>query len=209
MKREEYRNVYCVGRNYAEHAKELGNSVPKSPLIFLKPSHAIVPMEGELTLPAGVGEIHHEAELVLHVAKAYTPGARVEELIDRIGLGLDFTLRDVQSELKKQGQPWLPAKGFRGSAPLTALFPFPGTERTEAAEFSLRKNGETVQRGFARDMIFPLRTIIDFIGNQYGLGAGDLIFTGTPSGVGKVEAGDRLELYWEGALLGASTVRLQ
>lgn len=203
-----YQNVFCVGRNYADHAKELGNAVPQTPLIFLKPSHAVVPMEGDLELPAEAGEIHHEAELVLHVAKPYVPGARVEELVDRIGLGLDFTLRDVQTELKKQGHPWLPAKGFRSSAPLTALFPFPGTERIESTEFLLRKNGETAQRGFARDMIFPLQAVIDHIGSRYGLGAGDLIFTGTPSGVGKVGDGDHLELYWDGALLGAATTRL-
>ncbi|WP_199622221.1 fumarylacetoacetate hydrolase family protein [Paenibacillus alkalitolerans] len=209
MTKRQFHNVYCVGRNYAEHAKEMGNAVPESPLLFMKPSHAVVPMEGELALPGGAGDIHHEAELVLHVAKPYAPGARVEDLVDRIGLGLDLTLRDVQSELKKQGHPWLPAKGFRGSAPLTALFPFPGTERVTNTEFSLRKNGETVQRGFARDMIFPLQTLVDFIGSRFGLGAGDLIFTGTPSGVGKVSGGDRLELYWDGALLGALTVRLQ
>jgi fumarylpyruvate hydrolase len=205
----QYRNIYCVGRNYAEHAKELGNAVPKSPIIFLKTSHAVIPLDGELVLPSGMGEIHHEAELVLHVAKPYAPGARVEEIVDRIALGLDFTLRDVQSELKKQGYPWLPAKGFRGSAPLTALHPFSGGERIENTEFALRKNGEVVQRGFAREMIFPLQRIVDHIGTTYGLGAGDLIFTGTPPGVGKVSDGDRLELIWDGEVLGTGVVRMR
>jgi fumarylpyruvate hydrolase len=203
-----YRNVYCIGRNYALHAKELGNEVPKSPMVFLKPSHALVPLEGELVMPGDVGEVHHEAEIVLHVSKSYVPGARLEDLIDRMALGLDFTLRDVQSELKKMGHPWLAAKGFRNSAPICEWIPFPGEAGTADTEFFLRKNGETSQRGFARDMIFPLQTIIDCLGEQYGLGAGDVIFTGTPAGVGPVADGDRLELFWDGVLQGGCTVRL-
>ncbi|MCI3923899.1 fumarylacetoacetate hydrolase family protein [Paenibacillus sp. TRM 82003] len=204
-----YRNVYCIGRNYAMHAKELGNEVPTSPMVFLKPTHAVVPLAGDLALPAGVGEVHHEAEIVLHVAKPYASGARVEQLVDRLTLGLDFTLRDVQSELKKKGHPWLAAKGFRRSAPICEWLPFPGAEAVEGTEFSLRRNGAVQQTGFASDMIFSFQTLIDFLGENYGLGEGDVIFTGTPAGVGPVADGDRLELVWDGAVLGECTIRME
>jgi len=203
-----YRNVYCIGRNYAQHAKELGNEVPKSPMVFLKPTHALVPLEGVVPMPAGVGEVHHEAEIALHVAKAYAPGASVNELVDRMTLGLDFTLRDVQSELKSKGHPWLAAKGFRNSAPICGWMPFPGDAAAAEAEFVLKKNGETTQRGFARDMIFSFQTLIDHLGVNYGLGEGDVIFTGTPAGVGPVADGDELELLWEGKTIGACSIRM-
>jgi fumarylpyruvate hydrolase len=203
-----YRNVYCIGRNYAQHAKELGNEVPKSPIVFLKPSHALVPLSGEISMPGNVGEVHHEAEIVLHVAKSYTAGSRVEELVDRFTLGLDFTLRDVQSGLKKQGHPWLAAKGFRNSAPLCEWLPFSDVEEMLETEFGLQKNGETTQLGYARDMIFDFQTIINFLGEHYGLGEGDLIFTGTPAGVGPVADGDKLELFWNRTSQGACHIRM-
>jgi len=204
-----YRNVYCIGRNYALHAKELGNEVPKSPIVFLKPTHALVPFEGTVPMPAGVGEVHHETELVLHVAKAYSPGATVDQLVDRMTLGLDFTLRDVQSELKSKGQPWLAAKGFRHSAPICEWMRFPGAAALQDVEFLLKKNGDAVQRGFARDMLFPFRTLVDHLGQTYGLGEGDVIFTGTPAGVGPVADGDTLELILEGRTLGTCTIAMK
>ncbi|HZG56370.1 fumarylacetoacetate hydrolase family protein [Paenibacillus sp.] len=209
MTNMEYRNVYCIGRNYALHAKELGNDVPAAPMAFLKPTHAIVPVAGTIAMPAGVGEVHHEAEIVLRVSKPYAPGARVEELVDRMTLGLDFTLRDVQSTLKKQGHPWLAAKGFRNSAPICGWMPFPGAAAVEATPFELRKNGETTQRGFARDMIFSFQTLLDHLGSTYGLDAGDVVFTGTPAGVGPVRDGDALELLWDGQVIGACTIAMK
>lgn len=203
-----YRNVYAVGRNYALHVRELGNDMLAAPLVFLKPTHAVVPMEGTVALPAHAGAVHHEAEIVLHIARPYEPGATVEEMVDRMALGLDLTLRDKQSELKKQGLPWLPAKGFRHSAPLCAWLPFPGTSAVERTEFVLCNNGEAVQRGFARDMLFPLRHLIEFVGTQYGLGPGDVLFTGTPEGVGPVADGDVLELFWGGVKQGDCRIRL-
>ncbi|TLS54314.1 fumarylacetoacetate hydrolase family protein [Paenibacillus antri] len=204
-----YRNVYCIGRNYAMHAKELGNEVPKSPIVFLKPTHALVPFEGTVPMPAGVGEVHHEAEIVLRVAKAYEPGASVDDLVDRMTLGLDFTLRDVQSALKSKGQPWLAAKGFRHSAPICEWMPFPGAAAIQDVEFLLKKNGETAQRGFAREMIFSLQTLVDHLGMNYGLDEGDVIFTGTPAGVGPVADGDALELVLEGRTVGACTISMK
>lgn len=204
------RNVYCVGRNYRLHTEELGNDVPAEPMIFLKPSHAVVPMDGAaLILTGGKGEIHYEAELVLRMARPYIPGISVDELVDVMALGIDFTLRDVQSVLKKKGHPWTAAKGFRNSAPLTPYTAFPGTEEIGLISFELIKNGETVQRGNTQDMIFPLQEIVDYIGEHYGLDEGDLIFTGTPAGVGPVEDGDQLTLRLGEQILGSCTIEVR
>lgn len=203
------RNVYCVGRNYRLHAEELGNSVPSEPMIFMKPSHAIVPMDGStIALPGGRGEVHYEAELVLRIARDYRPGMAVDELVDVMAFGIDFTLRDVQNKLKDKGHPWTAAKAFLNSAPLTPYTAFPGAADTAAEDFELRKNGEVVQRGNIGNMIFPLQEIVDYIAENYGLGEGDLIFTGTPEGVGPVATGDQLELLYGGRALGSCTVQL-
>ncbi|GGN91516.1 fumarylacetoacetate hydrolase family protein [Saccharibacillus kuerlensis] len=200
-------NVYCVGRNYKKHAEELGNDVPSEPMIFLKPSHAVCAMnDGTVNLPQNSGEIHYEAELVLHIGRAYEPGIKVEDIVGSVALGIDFTLRDVQSKIKAKGHPWTAAKGFRNSAPLTQESKFPGFEALNEGWFSLRKNGETVQRGNIRNMIFDLQTLVDYIGEHYGLGEGDLIYTGTPEGVGPTQAGDVLELYWNEEKWGGCTV---
>jgi fumarylpyruvate hydrolase len=193
----EIRNIYCVGRNYALHAAELGNAVPEAPMIFMKPSHALIEMNGlPIHLPKGQGEIHYEAELVLHIGKTYNKGIPVDDLVDRFALGIDFTLRDVQNELKKKGHPWMSAKAFLRSAPIGPFFPFPGEEETKHTDFSLLINGVEVQRGNTKGMIFNLQAIVDYCGEHYGLGPGDLIYTGTPAGVGSVGNGDHLRLQW-------------
>lgn len=202
------RNIYCIGRNYRLHAEELGNEVPEFPMVFLKPTHALVLAQGqEILLPGGRGEVHYEAELVIHIAKPYETGMKVEDLVDRMALGIDFTLRDVQSELKKKGHPWLLAKGFPNSAVITPFRKFPGEEACRTTDFSLVKNGEPVQRGNIRDMMFDLQTIIEFCGTHFGLGPGDLIYTGTPAGVGTVATGDRLQLMWGEEMLGDCWIR--
>lgn len=204
------RNIYCVGRNYGLHAAELGNAVPEQPMLFSKPTHALVQLNGsEIDLPGGRGEVHYETELVIRIGRDYEPGIRVDDLADQVALGIDFTLRDVQSELKKKGYPWLAAKGFRSSAPVTAFRPFPGTEALAAADFGLLKNGVEVQRGNVKDMIFNLQTIVDFCAEHYGVGKGDLIFTGTPAGVGPVADGDRLQLIFGGETWGEGVIRLR
>jgi fumarylpyruvate hydrolase len=203
------RNIYCVGRNYRLHAAELGNAVPDEPMLFTKPTHALAPMNGqELLLPAGQGEIHFEAELVVQAGRDYVQGMLVDELFDGLAFGIDFTLRDVQSELKKKGHPWLAAKGFLRSAPLGAMRSYPGTDELTKKEFTLRQNGVEVQRGHVKDMIFDLQTIADFVAARYGLGEGDIIYTGTPAGVGPVADGDVLELFWGDEPAGAIVVRL-
>lgn len=191
------RNIYCVGRNYRAHAEELGNEVPEEPMLFTKPTHALVPLDGRTVgMPQNSGSIHYETELVIRISRSYEPGLRADELVDGLAFGIDFTLRDVQSAVKKKGQPWLPAKGFLNSAPLSAFRPFPGVELLAEKEFALLKNGAEAQRGNVRNMIFDLQTILDFVGTRYGLGEGDIVFTGTPEGVGPVAAGDRLEIVW-------------
>lgn len=200
-------NIYCVGRNYKMHAEELGNKVPAEPLIFLKPSHAAVDLDkAVIRLPQGVGLIHYEGELVLRIARDYEPGKTVEDLVDVMALGLDFTLRDIHNDLQKKGLPWTPAKGFKNAAPLTPYIAFPEQEELEATDFTVRKNGEEVQRGNVRNMIFSLQTIIDFIGSRYGLGKDDIIFTGTPAGVGPVVPGDSFELYFGDRLMGSCLI---
>ncbi|GGH15706.1 fumarylacetoacetate hydrolase family protein [Paenibacillus segetis] len=203
-------NVYCVGRNYRLHAEELGNAVPTEPMIFMKPSHAIVSMDGSgdtLSLPEGRGEIHYETELVLRIARRYERGMSVEDLVDVIAFGIDFTLRDVQNELKKKGHPWTAAKGFLNSAPMTPYIAFPGAAETAEEDFTLRKNGEIVQRGNISNMIFSLQNIVDFIAEHYGLDEGDHIFTGTPEGVGPVGAGDKLEIAYGDRELGSCIIQ--
>jgi 2-keto-4-pentenoate hydratase/2-oxohepta-3-ene-1,7-dioic acid hydratase in catechol pathway len=191
---EHIRNIYCVGRNYALHAKELGNEIPDEPMIFSKPTHSLHPADGKLQLPGGAGEIHYEIEVVIRIASTYKQGARVEHCVDGIALGIDWTLRDLQTKLKEKRHPWLIAKGFTGSAVVTDFQPFTGIDSFERTEFSLIKNGQIVQAGSPKDMIFSIQQLIDFIGPRLGLGEGDIIFTGTPAGVGAIADGDSLEL---------------
>ncbi|OMF27721.1 fumarylacetoacetate hydrolase family protein [Paenibacillus sp. FSL H8-0259] len=200
-------NVYCVGRNYKLHAEELGNQVPAEPLIFLKPSHAAVALDKAIIhLPKDAGLIHYEGELVLRIARDYVPGMSVEELVDVMALGLDFTLRDVHNDLQKKGLPWTPAKGFKNAAPLTPYIAFPEQEELEATDFTVRKNGIEVQRGNVQNMIFSLQKIVEFIAYRYGLGKEDIIFTGTPAGVGPVVPGDSFELFWGDTLMGTCLI---
>lgn len=204
------RNIYCVGRNYSLHAEELGNDVPTSPMFFSKPTHALVVANGQaIAVPGDRGEVHYEAEFVIRIGKTYEAGMRAEDVIDAIGLGIDFTLRDVQSELKKKGHPWLLAKGFRNSAVITRLLPFPGMEVCQNTEFALQINGERVQHGKIREMIFDLQTILDFAAIHYGVGEGDLIYTGTPAGVGASSHGDHMQLTWGNEILGEFTLHLE
>ncbi|WNQ09777.1 fumarylacetoacetate hydrolase family protein [Paenibacillus aurantius] len=204
------RNVYCVGRNYRLHAAELGNAVPDQPMLFMKPTHSVVLADGgSVPLPGDRGQVHYETELVLRIGRDYEPGLTVDELVDSIAIGIDFTLRDVQDGLKKKGHPWLAAKGFRNSAPVGAFRPFPGIAEAARSEFSLRRNGTEVQRGNLNDMIFSPQTIVDFVAAHFGLGEGDVIFTGTPEGVGAAADGDRFELYWAEEAAGNFTVRLE
>lgn len=202
-------NVYCIGRNYKLHALELGNEVPSEPMVFMKPSHAVslITEETELKLPLHKGSVHHELEIVLRIGRRVTPGMTADEAVDSYALGLDFTLRDVQDVLKKKGQPWLAAKGVLHSGPVTAFRAYPGTETVLQSSFSLLRNGNVVQEGSAQQMIFSFDQLIAYIAAHYGLDEGDVIFTGTPAGVGPVDEGDLLELQWNGETWGACHIQ--
>ncbi|NMO95396.1 fumarylacetoacetate hydrolase family protein [Paenibacillus lemnae] len=204
---EPVRNVYCVGRNYRLHAAELGNAVPEEPMIFLKPTHAVALMDGSrLALPQDRGSLHFEGEIVIRIAKSYEAGMSVDELVDAMSLGIDFTLRDVQSVIKEKGHPWTAAKGFKNAAPLAPWIPFPGNKAVKETPFTVLKNGSQVQWGKASDMIFSLQEIVDYVGRHYGLAEGDIIFTGTPEGVGPAEAGDNFELFWNEKSMGSCMI---
>ncbi|WP_372635882.1 fumarylacetoacetate hydrolase family protein [Cohnella sp.] len=206
---EDLRNIYCVGRNYRLHAAELGNEVPTSPMIFTKPTHSVAAMTGgELRLPGSQGSVHYESELVFAIGTPYEPGIRFDELVSAFTVGLDLTLRDVQDKLKAKGHPWLAAKGFRNSAVLGRWLAYPGAAEIESREFSLSINDREVQRGNVRDMVFDLQTLADFVGSYYGLGRGDLLFTGTPAGVGALADGDHLDARWNGESLGSVVARI-
>jgi fumarylpyruvate hydrolase len=201
-------NIYCVGRNYAAHAKELQNEVPTSPMLFSKPTHALIEASGqEIALPSNRGSIHFETEIVIRMGKRYEKGIKIEDIVESMAIGIDFTLRDVQSELKKKGHPWLLAKGFPNSALVSEFIPFPGIEEMKKIDFSLLKNGKKVQQGNINNMIFDLQTIIDFTALNFGLGEGDLIYTGTPEGVGPINDNDHLTLLWGNSILGECYIK--
>ncbi|SEA73107.1 2-keto-4-pentenoate hydratase/2-oxohepta-3-ene-1,7-dioic acid hydratase (catechol pathway) [Thalassobacillus cyri] len=204
----EIKNIYCVGRNYVNHAKELNNDVPTKPLLFSKPNRSLAKADGkEIMLQEDKGAVHYEAELVVRLGKPYEKGIKVNEIVDSMALGLDLTLRDVQSELKKKGHPWLMAKGFPNAAVISDFIPFPGEEKCKEKNFALIKNGEQVQLGNIKQMIFDLQTLVDYCGTHLGTGEGDIIFTGTPEGVGPIVDGDHMELVWDGDPLGECKFR--
>jgi fumarylpyruvate hydrolase len=204
------RNIYCIGRNYRLHAAELGNEVPTSPMLFTKPTHAAKSIgDGVLILPGSQGSVHYEAELVFAIGRTYEAGLNCDELIAFFTVGLDLTLREVQDKLKAKGHPWLAAKGFRNSAPLGRWLRYPGNAGMSANDFGLRINGKEVQRGNVRDMVFGLQEIVDFVGQTYGLAEGDLLYTGTPEGVGSLNDGDTLDVWWNEESLGKGQVKLE
>ncbi|MCL6452552.1 MAG: fumarylacetoacetate hydrolase family protein [Alicyclobacillus sp.] len=200
------RNIYCVGRNYRDHATELGNAVPTEPMLFGKWTHAMVPCGGELRLPKGRTNIHHELELVLWLQRPYEPGTEWTEYVGGIALGLDLTDRDAQSRLKAAGQPWEDAKSFRGSGVVTDFYPVVDWAALLDTPFALEKNGAVVQEGRAAEMVFPFAQLLHHVGSRYGFGPGDLLFTGTPAGVGPLFPGDALRLLVDGDLWGTCTV---
>jgi 2-keto-4-pentenoate hydratase/2-oxohepta-3-ene-1,7-dioic acid hydratase in catechol pathway len=192
--------VVCVGRNYAEHARELGNEIPEKPVVFLKPNTAIIYSGEKIIYPGFSENMHHEVELVLLIGKKVkdVDTKKAEEAISGYGVGLDMTLRDVQSELKKKGHPWTIAKGFDTSAVLSDFILKKDYKLTLNEIISLSINGTIKQRSKLNTMIFAPSKIVEYISSLMTLEKGDLIFTGTPSGVGKVVNGDKLLAEIEG-----------
>ena len=186
--------IFCIGRNYANHAKELNNSVPDSPVIFMKPPSAIFKGESDYYIPDWTKKLQYEAELIVKIAKN---GKNIQpefaaKYYDEIGLGIDFTARDIQEELKQKKLPWELAKAFDNSAIIGRFFPKDSFSEP-SFQFSLTKNGEEVQAGNTADMIFSIDQIIAYVSKFFTLQKGDIIFTGTPEGVGKIDKNEKYE----------------
>ena len=192
--------IIAIGRNYAEHAKELNNPVPTVPVLFLKPDTALLRENKAFYHPDFSQDIHHEIEVVLKVCKE---GKNISEKFaanyyDEIGLGVDFTARDIQTRHKEKGLPWELAKAFDGSAPISNFIPKSEFADLYDLDFKLEINGELRQHGNTKDLLFSFERIITFASQYITLKKGDMIFTGTPQGVGKVNIGDHLEAFLEG-----------
>ncbi|MCX2781018.1 fumarylacetoacetate hydrolase family protein [Microbulbifer thermotolerans] len=191
--------IVCVGRNYAAHAAELGNPVPEEPLLFIKPATAAVPMAEPIRLPAGRGSCHFEGELALLIGERLT-GATPSEVpaaIAGLGLALDLTLRQLQSQLKKDGHPWEKAKGFDGACPLSPFVKLGSIPDWGDLTYSLWLNGELRQRGETALMLTPIPELVAYISAYFTLMPGDVVLTGTPAGVGELQSGDRIAMQLE------------
>ena len=193
--------IICIGRNYADHAKELNNDVPTEPVVFMKPKSALLQAHTPFYYPEFTNELHYEAELVLRVCKngKYIQERHASNYYNGITVGIDFTARDIQDECKAKGLPWEKAKAFDNSAAVGKFTDIASGMNMKNINFSLKKNDEVVQTGNSGSMIFSFDTIISHISNYFSLNIGDLIFTGTPAGVGECVVGDELELFMEGA----------
>jgi len=199
----------CVGRNYAEHVKELGNKLEEKPLIFLKPESALLQNGKIFILPEHLGSIHHELEIILKINRNGKCIDRefAHKYYDEIGLGIDFTARELQSELKSKGHPWELAKGFDQSAVVGNFIPKEEVNNPQNIHFHLLKNDVQVQEGFTKDLMFQFDYLIHYISQYFTLKMGDIIFTGTPSGVGPVQSGDELVGILEGRELLRTPIR--
>ncbi|MEJ6474309.1 fumarylacetoacetate hydrolase family protein [Pseudoalteromonas piscicida] len=187
--------VVCVGRNYVAHAKELDNPVPSSPLLFIKPATSLVPFDNTVTLNAALGQHHYEAELALLVgAKIDADTPEPLKHIVGIGLALDLTLRDLQSELKAQGHPWERAKAYDNSCPITPFVPCDTDQLSRNIEYRFWQNETLKQHGHSELMIFSIATLLQAITQYFTLSPGDVVLTGTPQGVGCLSQGDHLQL---------------
>lgn len=185
--------IFCLGKNYAKHAAEMKMEVPKKPVVFMKPSAAIVHAGAKVAIPAMTNDLHHETEIYFVIGKEGKNIRREDarSYISAMGIGLDLTLRDIQTELKNAGNPWLISKGFDGSAPISEAVPVDGID-FNSLKLSLTVNGKPRQSGSYTDTIFKIEDVIAFISQLFTLERGDLIFTGTPEGVAKLNPGDKL-----------------
>jgi 2-keto-4-pentenoate hydratase/2-oxohepta-3-ene-1,7-dioic acid hydratase in catechol pathway len=195
--------IICIGRNYRDHIRELNSPLPTEPVFFLKPDTSLLTRNRPFYFPDFSNEIHYEIELVIRISRL---GKNIQEKFadtyyDAVTAGLDFTARDIQDRCKKQGLPWLISKGFDQAAPIGKFLPRSDFKDMKNIHFHLELNGNTVQQGSSADMIFSFEDIISYVSKYMTLRTGDLIYTGTPSGVGPVKIGDRLDAYIEGKKL--------
>jgi len=191
--------IFCVGRNYTEHAKELNNEVPDEPVIFMKPKSALLQPHTPFYYPEFTNELHYECELVLRISKngKYIQEKFASKYYDAVSVGIDFTARDIQKELKEKGLPWEKAKAWDNSAVVGKWIPLANIKNKKDINFSLMKNKEVVQQGNSKDMIFDFDYIISYISNFFSVNIGDLVYTGTPKGVGEIVVGDEVEAFIE------------
>ena len=201
--------IFCIGRNYRDHAKELNNPVPKKPLVFMKPPSALLVNNKPFYYPEFTKDLHYELEIVLkiskngrHVQKEFASG-----YYDQVALGIDFTARDIQAQCKEKGHPWEIAKGFDNSAALSSFINISELKDQNAIKFQMKKNGELVQDGNTADLIFDFDHLIVYLSQFFKLQQGDVIYTGTPSGVGPVKIGDLLEGFLEGDKLLETSIK--
>ncbi|MEJ6567187.1 MAG: fumarylacetoacetate hydrolase family protein [Flavobacteriales bacterium] len=193
--------IICIGRNYAKHAEELNNPIPEEPVVFLKPDTAVLLKKHPFFIPEHSNNVHHEIELVVKINRL---GKHIEtrfahKYYNEIALGIDFTARDVQDDCKKKGLPWEKAKAFDGSAAVSNFFSLESLKKEiNNIDFYLDINGKKVQEGNTQQMLFSVDQLISHVSKYFTLKTGDLIFTGTPAGVGPVQREDLLELYLEG-----------
>lgn len=195
--------VFAIGRNYVDHAKELNNPVPEEPMFFMKPDTALVKNNKPFFYPEFTHDLHYETEIVLKFSRV---GKHIKEkfasrYFTEIGIGIDFTARDIQQRCRQQGLPWEIAKSFDGSAPISSFVSKENYPDLKNLNFHLDLNGVTVQKGNTKDMIFPFERIISHVSQYVTIKMGDLMFTGTPAGVGSVKIGDRLQAFIEDDLM--------
>ncbi|WIO74170.1 fumarylacetoacetate hydrolase family protein [Porticoccaceae bacterium LTM1] len=199
--------IVCIGRNYAEHARELNNPIPTEPLLFIKPATTVVPIAPTFSIPMDRGSCHFETELAILVGERLSNAdeSQAEKAILGVGVALDLTLRDVQQQLKEKGQPWEKAKAFDGACPLSEFVSFDGD--LQNLEFSLIQNGEVRQQVNTSDMLTPVLKLMAYISGHFTLMPGDVVLTGTPAGVGPLAVGDSLCAELTGLVRAESTVR--
>ena len=191
--------IICIGRNYVKHIEELNNDRPDEPVVFLKPDSSILLKQHPFVIPEFTDDVHHEVELIVKINKVgkYIEPKFASNYYDEIGLGIDFTARDLQAKLKEKGLPWEKAKSFDGSAVIGEFYPKSDSKSLEDLEFKLVKNGEIVQLGNTKHMIWKIDELISHVSQYFTLKKGDIIFTGTPEGVAAVKPNDILEGYLE------------
>ena len=192
--------IICIGRNYVDHAKELKNPVPSKPLVFMKPPSALLINNKPFYYPDFTKDLHYELEVVLKICKngRHVQPEFASSYYDQVTLGIDFTARDIQKQCKEKGHPWEIAKGFDQSAALSKFINISKMPDQKAIKFQLKKNGDLVQDGNTKDLIFDFDYLICYLSKYFKLQQGDVLFTGTPAGVGPVQIGDVLEGFLEG-----------
>lgn len=191
--------IICIGRNYVDHAKELNNPVPKEPVFFLKPDTALLPKKNPFVYPTFSKDVQHEVEIVIKINRL---GKHIEEKFahkyyNEIAVGVDFTARDIQQQCKEKGLPWEKAKAFDGSAPTSKFVNINQFENVNNLSFSLQVNGELKQQGNTQDMLFNFNQIVSYVSKFFTLKTGDIIYTGTPAGVGPVKIHDKIDCFIE------------